>query len=205
MNMDLPRRLTMDELPRAVEVLAQAFEPDPMWVYLLPNLRQRQSTLRRFFRVLLRPEISGGQAYGAGDPLQAVAVWNVPDSDHKARRAISLPDLLSLVFSPFTLTLPRALPVFTRFAPLHDKYAPELHYYLNTIGVAPEGQGKGFASQLIKPFLAQAAQRGYAAYTETTTPSNVSLYEHYGFKTMEQYDVPRTDLHLWVFYRAKER
>ncbi|MBZ0285130.1 MAG: GNAT family N-acetyltransferase [Anaerolineae bacterium] len=85
---------------------------------------------------------------------------------------------------------------------MQKQYAPEPHYYLNTIAVLPEAQGKGLASQLIKPFLANADAEGVSVYTETMTPANVGLYEHYGFRVMEQYHVPQTDLSIWSFYRA---
>jgi hypothetical protein len=41
-----------------------------------------------------------------------------------------------------------------------------------------------------------------AAHTETITPANVSLYEHFGFQVMECYAVPETELCIWSFYRA---
>jgi GNAT superfamily N-acetyltransferase len=86
---------------------------------------------------------------------------------------------------------------------MHKQYAPMPQYYLTTIGVRPEAQGKGVASKLIKPFIAQAEREGCPVYTETITPQNVSLYQHYGFKVMEQYSVPRTDLNLWSFLTAR--
>jgi hypothetical protein len=42
-------------------------------------------------------------------------------------------------------------------------------------------------------------------YTETSTPENVGLYEHYGLKTMAVYDVRGANLRLWSFYRAPQK
>lgn len=50
----------------------------------------------------------------------------------------------------------------------------------------------------------KADAEGVSVYTETMTPANVGLYEHYGFRVMEQYRVPQTDLSIWSFYRAWE-
>jgi GNAT superfamily N-acetyltransferase len=87
---------------------------------------------------------------------------------------------------------------------MQQQYALEPHYYLNTIGVVREAQGKGRASQLIKPVLAEADEQAISVYTETMTPSNVPLYEHYGFVCREEYDVPNTDLKIWALYRPAQ-
>jgi ribosomal protein S18 acetylase RimI-like enzyme len=73
---------------------------------------------------------------------------------------------------------------------------------LQTIGIRPEAQGQGLASRLIRPFLAEADGRGLPCYTETVTPENVSLYEHYGFQVAEQCRLPGLPLTLWGFYRG---
>jgi len=33
-------------------------------------------------------------------------------------------------------------------------------------------------------------------------PSNVGLYEHFGFRRVQQYAAPGTELGIWAFYRA---
>lgn len=53
-------------------------------------------------------------------------------------------------------------------------------------------QGRGVASRLIRPFLDRADSEHVGAYTETMTPSNVPLYEHFGFRCQEAYAVPKT-------------
>ena len=84
---------------------------------------------------------------------------------------------------------------------MQKKYAPKPHYYLSTISVLPESQGRGLASKLIRSFLEKTDEQSVGTYTETMTPSNVGLYEHYGFQCMEQHRVPRTDLSIWALFR----
>ena len=57
----------------------------------------------------------------------------------------------------------------------------------------------------MRPFLDEADSRGISSYTETMTPSNVGLYEHFGFTCVEQYAVPGTELNIWAFYRAARK
>jgi ribosomal protein S18 acetylase RimI-like enzyme len=87
---------------------------------------------------------------------------------------------------------------------MRKTYAPGPHLYLQTIGIRPEAQGQGLASRLIRPFLAEADRRGLPCYTETVTPENVGLYEHYGFRVVEMRHLPGLGLTLWGFYRPKE-
>lgn len=197
---NLPRLLIPADLDRASRIQASAFHTDPLWVYLYPDEQKRALILAHFARVFIGYGIRNRQAYGTCDPLQGVAVWSAPDQKTNPTAFLSL-DLLRLLFSSFLIQGFRARTIFGQFERMHSQYVSGRHYYLNTISVAPEAQGNGLASKLIKPFLQKADAEKVAAYTETMTPSNVGLYEHYGFKTMEQYDIDGTGLCAWSFYR----
>jgi GNAT superfamily N-acetyltransferase len=199
------RLLAAHESSQAAEVLARAFYNDPLWLYLLPADSRRAAIIRQAFCAFVPASIRSGQMYGVGDPLQAVAIWSFPGQRGIDPAALINLMAVTLLFNPAILAFRRALPIFTRFAEMQRRYAPEPHYYLNTIGVAPEAQGSGRASQLIKPVLAQADDRSCSVYTETMTLSNVGLYEHYGFRCVEAYAVPRTNLHIWAFLRPARR
>jgi GNAT superfamily N-acetyltransferase len=195
------RQLAMADAEPAAEVLARAFYNDPLWLYLLPEPTQRAAMVRHTFRAVLPVFVGSGRTYGVGAPLAGVAAWELPGRNVTQLSGLLNPALFTLLFAPLLRVFRRALPIFARFEEMHRQYAPQPHYYLNTIGVVPETQGKGLASQLIKPFLAQADARAASAYTETMTPENVPLYEHYGFVCREAYRVPGTDLFIWALYR----
>lgn len=196
------RVLTPADLERAAEIQAQAFHDDPLWAYILPNVRQRERELIRTFRVFLGASIRRGQTYGVGEPLAGIAVWSAPN-EGEGFGALVGAGFLRLLVSPFVLSFFKAGPVFGQFERMKKQYATDPHYYLNTIAVSPEAQGKGLASQLIRPFLDKADAEGVSAYTETMTPSNVGLYQHYGFEVVETYDFPKKGLRLWGFYRPR--
>lgn len=200
------RLLSTADTDRASEVLARAFYRDPLWMYLLPDATQRAVAVRQAFRTFVPLYIRSQQSYGVGEPLEGVAVWSIPG---ETRRNATLPALLTanfftLIFSPLSFAFRRAVPIFGRFSEMQQQYAPEPHVYLNTIGVLPAAQGKGLASQLIKPCLARADRQGQSVYTETMTPANVGLYLHYGFVCREQWRVPGTELSVWAFYRPAQ-
>jgi ribosomal protein S18 acetylase RimI-like enzyme len=197
-----PRLLSTSDLERAVYIQSQAFQNDPLWQYMIPDADKRKWMLPKFFRVFLNVSIRSRQAYGVGDPVEGVALWCAP---HQRRFELSesfIVGVLRLATEGFLSPFLRALKVFSRTEIMQGKYAPGPHYYLNTIAVLPEAQGKGFASKLILPFLEKADEESVGIYVETMARRNVGLYEHFGFQCVEQYQVPKTELTVWAFYRS---
>lgn len=197
------RRLTAADASAAAEVLARAFVDDPLWRYLFPAAGARAALVRQAFRTFAPSFIADSVALGVGEPLEGVAVWSPPDRQPRSAGALLGPDLLALVFGPFLAAIPRVAPIFGRFEALRRRYAPEPHYYLSTVGVLPAAQGRGRASALIRPVLAQADARGLTAYTETMTPENVPIYERYGFVVREEAAFPEAGLRLWALQRPR--
>ena len=196
------RQLSLAETSTAADVLARAFADDPLWQYLLPQRPERILTARQAVRATVPLYARSEQLYGTDGALDGVAVWRPPRPIRPQPSSLLNPSLLTLLVSPFLRALPAAIPIFAQFERMHRQYCPEPHWYLSTIGVVPEAQGRGLASQRIRPILALADRERCSAYTETMTPSNVPLYEHYGFRCMEQYHVPGTDLSIWSFHRS---
>ncbi|HEY2718420.1 MAG TPA: GNAT family N-acetyltransferase, partial [Solirubrobacteraceae bacterium] len=59
------------------------------------------------------------------------------------------------------------------------------HYYFANIGVAPEAQGQGLGSKLMRPTLDRCDEQGLPAYLEATSERNAALYERLGFQCTE--------------------
>jgi ribosomal protein S18 acetylase RimI-like enzyme len=203
-EMNPMRLLTLADLDRAAEIMSRAFYDDPLWQYLLLDGKKRQNLMPKFYKVFLTAWIRNQQAYGVSDPIEGIAVWSAPNQAEFQFSASFGTGFLKLLFSPIGIAFVKSAPIFSRFEVMQKQYAPDPHYYLNTIAVSPEAQGKGLASKLIKPFLAKADEQRVSAYTETMTPANVGLYEHYGFRCMEQHRIPQTDLSIWSFYRSRK-
>jgi GNAT superfamily N-acetyltransferase len=199
------RRLVTRDLDRAIDIVFRAFCDDPLWRYLLPDDGQREKWLPRFYRVFLTLDIDHHQTYGVSDPLEGVAVWRLPGQDEGGLWEWIDAGLMRLCFSPLLVPILRARAIFARLLTLEDQYAPEPHYTLDTIAVSPASQGKGLGSELMRHVLTQVDDQSMPVYTETTTPGNVGLYEHFGFTCREQWDVPETPLSVWVLYRAARR
>lgn len=194
------RTLTLADLEPMAQVLATSFEEDPLVAFILPNTKTRVKTVAKFFRAMGRLNIQNQLAFGAGEPLEGVAVWNFPDKSVSATPK-DLVAFLPLLFSCYPIGAQRARAVFRQLDAMHKKYASEPHFYLDNLGVLPSARGKGLSSKLIRPFLEMADSQRVIAYTDTVTKSNVPLYEHFGFQCVEETHIPSTGITVFALRR----
>jgi ribosomal protein S18 acetylase RimI-like enzyme len=196
--------LTLAEVGSAASVISQAFLEDPLTSFMLPDKRTRIKTLHKFFSVYGEVNIKNHRGYGVGDPLQGVAYWQIPDQENLSVSMKSLAKLVPLLLTFYPIGFLRARSVFSLQDALHTKHASEPHFYLDNIGVLKSARGRGLASQLIRPFLHKADERGVIAYTDTVTASNVALYEHFGFQCVAEVADPRTGITVWALRRTAQ-
>lgn len=195
------RPLKHADIERAAEVISQAFVDDPLCTFMLPIKRKRVITLRKFFRAYGAVNIQNQRGYGIGVPLKGVAYWMEPTKPDISMTIKSLGTFFPLLFTMYPIGYLRAKAILKQIDLLHQKYAPEPHYYLDNIGVLPAEQAKGYSSRLVRPFLAKADAEKMITYTDTVTRTNVSLYEHFGFQCMEECPIEGTGITVWSLLR----
>ena len=59
---------------------------------------------------------------------------------------------------------------------------PQPHDYIAYVGVAPEGQGQGLGTRLLRPTLDRCDTEGLPTYLEATSERNRALYARLGFQ-----------------------
>jgi ribosomal protein S18 acetylase RimI-like enzyme len=200
-NHGLVRILSMQDIHLAVEVMAYAFEEDPLCVFMLPNKNSRVKTLKKFFYLYGELNITNHHGYGVGEPLKGAAFWLPPAETGVSISIRTLVKFIPLILSPYLPIYLKARTIIKQMDRLHQKYAPEPHYYLDNLGVLPSEWGKGLASQLVRPFVDQAITEKVAVYTDTTIRKNVGLYEHFGFELMEERIIERTGIIIWALLK----
>jgi ribosomal protein S18 acetylase RimI-like enzyme len=195
------RQLTLADVEPAADVIAQAFFNDPLISFMLPIKATRTRTLFKFFRVYGEISIKNNRGFGAGEPLQGVAYWKLPDQESMSISVKSLGKFLPLLFTMYPIGYFRARKILGRIDSLHAKYADQPHFYLDNLGVTPSAQGKGLSSKLIRPFLHMADEQKVIAYTDTVTEANVPLYQHFGFELVEASPVENTGITVYALRR----
>ena len=174
------RPATVGDIAPLATMLARAFYDDPPFVWVLPDPGTRLARLERIFAIMLRGEIPGRDAVEVawiGDRIAGGAIWLPPGSWPPGIREqlVGLPRYLRALGRRFTAgsDLTQAL------ARVHPS---EPHWYLSTIGVDPDFQGRGIGGPLLRSRLRRCDQAGQPAYLESSKPGNVPLYRHFSFR-----------------------
>jgi ribosomal protein S18 acetylase RimI-like enzyme len=175
------RRATIEDVPQLAQVLAEAFNDDPAFEWLLPNERKRPAGLRRFFAVELRAMGLERGSVWTSDELAGAAVSTDPG---KWRLPLHALVLHGRAFSrAFGMRLPRAVTMLTR---MESRHVRQPHHYFAAIGVTPEHQGCGLGRGLMAPTLERCDQDGLAAYLEASSERNTALYQRLGFEVIRE-------------------
>jgi len=195
-----PVRLDPSQRVQAGKLLARAFHDDPLYRLVLPDEERRARLASWLFERVVRYALLYGQVYTT-PALEGVACWLPPGQTRvTAGRAVRS----GLHAAPLKMGLAtyRRFGAYSTYVDrLHERYAPEPHWYLWVVGVDPPGQGQGIGRRLIQPVLARASADGTACYLETGIEGNVRFYEKYGFKVVGAGEVPGLELQVWAMLR----
>jgi ribosomal protein S18 acetylase RimI-like enzyme len=195
--------LRKNQLKSASRVLARAFADDPMTLAVYPNTKEGQEKTPYLFEVMLRNSFRTSQIYSISARLEGIAVWE------RVENKLPSVSIWQYFFSGAiwpaikigTRVSQIVQPIFEYTDNLHRELMPVPHWYLLLLGVDPEYQGQGCASKLVKPMLAKIDAEGRPLYLETAKEKNVKMYQHFGFRILEEFIVPNTTLKQWAMIR----
>ncbi len=171
------------DLGAVVDVLAEAFEDDPVLAVVVggPAGAVRRERLRHLFDGVVRsgPGAAGtvdvARRAGAADVLGA-AVWQAPGAGRGlAAELPHLPVFLRVDGVRGVLRAARVQHVLERQRPDRP------HWYLQEIGVPVAARGLGVGAALLTARLAAVDEADAPAYLESSTPRNRRLYRRHGF------------------------
>src|SRR4051812_48269883 len=140
---------TEADVPRLAAVLGRAFADDPLNKHLVPDDRRRAKRLPGGFAEQLRHVFLPSGAVLTTSDRAGAALWLGPEA-----RRLSLREQLRLLPGTVRLFGLRGMPGAMRAMAELDRRAPaEAHWHLSLLGVAPERQGLGIGSALLRPIL----------------------------------------------------
>ena len=176
--MDLVRRATPTDGPSLVKVLAKAFADDPGidWVIRADGARARGIEVY-FQTVLERLTLPFGDVWTTTGAVRGGALWTPPGKWKLGlvQQLLMAPQMLS-AFG--WRRLGRAL---KSMDVMNEHHPAPPHYYLQTLGVDPEHQGRGLGKALMQPVLTRCDEEGVPAFLETAREGNLPLYRSRGF------------------------
>ncbi len=196
-------QLNKSHIKPAAEVLTRAFQNYPALQYSFPDEFERKKIAPYFFQYILSYCVRYGETYATSPNLEGVAAWltsdNYPMTLWRSIRSVPLSMMIS-----FGRAGGARMKYFGEYIDaMHKRLAPFKHWFLQTLGVDPQFQRKGYAGKLLRAKFARIDEEGLPCYLETLDEINVRLYEHFGFKVIEKSAIPETKLTNWAMLREK--
>lgn len=166
------------------DVLAAAFDEDPVFGWMMPAPAKRLRRLVRFFAIELGAIVFPKGTVWTTDARDGAALC-LPPGEWRMPPTVALGHGVAYtrVFGP---RLPHSLALLSQMERKHHRRP---HYYIPYVGVRPEIQGRGIGSELLRPILERCDREGLPAYLEATCERNVALYERLGFERRHEFSV----------------
>ncbi|MFB2894983.1 GNAT family N-acetyltransferase [Aerosakkonemataceae cyanobacterium BLCC-F50] len=195
--------LKAQQIPAASEVLAKAFENEPVFSYIFPKEDQkRMGKMKQIFISSLRYSQPFDSIYTT-DALKGVAIW-IPPGKYPMGLWHTVQFALTLPFKVGWGGIGRVISLSNKIEDCHQECMSEPHWYLNVLGVDPAYQGQGVGGKLIEPILKQADGENLPCYLETDSEKNVNFYQKRGFQVVKTFDLPESNLRLWGMQREPQ-
>ena len=200
-NLENLIRINKDNAAPAVKALSNTFRDYPLLHFYFPDDLTREKIANYFLSFAIYSGIKYGEVYATSNNLEGIAVWlhsnNYPITMWKILRSVPLSKILG-----FSRHGGLKLKSFNeQIRNIHQRHIPFKHWFLQAICVTPRLQGKGYATKLLRPMLNRIDKERLPCYLETVLEKNVSLYEHFGSKTIDKSSIPETPLINWAMLR----
>ena len=185
-------------------MLARAFADDPFSAYLFPDEKERDKKLPHMHKNLLRFGMLYGEAYTTSNELEGIATWMPPGKFKITVWRATRCGGISMIFKVGFGALKKLSYYGQHVSPLHRRLDPLNPWYLSILAVDPAFQGKGYAIRLLVPMLERFDAANQHCFVETNKETNVPMYQHFGFKVVEELAIPDTSLTTWMILREPE-
>jgi len=195
-------RVTEERLLHAAGVAARAFLDDPMVRWMLGGTAQDyedredlEDRMTRLFTVGDEDRVASGTMWETEDG-DGACVWLSPEAAADLAEDVEDDDawLAAIAFDGGARHT-------SMWDWIGERTPAEPLWYLEFVGVEPRAQGRGIVTTLIEHGLAMAHEAGQPAFLVTDNPRLVAYYEGFGFRTLEDADVPLGGPHAWFMRR----
>lgn len=194
-------RLNKSHIKSAGILLGRALFDDPVSIHVIPDSNERKLKLNHVFQMTACLGVLYGEAYATSEDLEGIAVW-IPFNNFREKKLRMLRCAIKAKLNKLgRVAGKRFKPIEEINKKMHIQFAPYKHWYLQSLGVGPEFQGKGYGSSLLISKLEKIDEQGLPVYLETSTEKNVKFYEKYGFGVVEEKTIPGTQVTEWFMLR----
>lgn len=186
---------TMADLDAVVETVALAFVGDPAWDYMCgPG---NDVAARAFATLLYVGRARRGTVWIADDGA-AVSMWDRVDGVPLT----GMDDLWRDFVAAAGRDVVDRVEAYDAAIKTLKPSAP--FWYLGVLATHPDHQGRGLATAVLAPGLANADAEGWDAWLETSKPGNKTFYAGRGFTDVHPVEIPDGPPTWWIRRPAGE-
>lgn len=196
-------RLNKTAAREASQTLARAFYEDPFSLYAFPDIKEREIRLPYMNEISIRYGLRYGEVYTTSEKLEGVAVWMLPGKWMMSTGGLLLSGTLNPIIRMGLKAELKMMPLDKIMEDKHKKLAPFPHWYLALLGVDPQYQKQGYAGKLLRKMFEKIDSDGLPCYLETETERNVEMYQHFGFKIIDEYILTTAGIRIWAMLRDR--
>lgn len=179
--------------------MAAAFHDDPSIRYLLGGEKEGSADWRYFLSVL-KAIYGRSIMISADEGLDSLLVLLPPELKAVPATGFFVNGGLKLAAAFGAGLYLRSANYENNCRRARKAIAPDAWYCMCFV-IAPEKQGRGIGSALIKPVLERFDENGADMYLETHKKINTRIYRHLGFSTAEISEIPGTDITQYAMLR----
>lgn len=173
------RKITPGDKPTVCKILIESFRNDPYMNWLSDEIKKKDK-LKYLIEYVVDQTFENGEIY-LSDDSNATAMWN---SEKKEKFTFNF-IYRNLLFL-FRMGIKATIGVVRKDKFTHDQYPKtDAFSHLFMVGVLPEAQGKGLASELINPMIEKMTESSIPMFLETANPVNVEIYRKKGFSVFK--------------------
>ncbi|KAI0528329.1 hypothetical protein F5B22DRAFT_31399 [Xylaria bambusicola] len=180
-----------DYIDRITEVLAQAFQDDPLYAWLFHHLplAEHEDLLPKLFRGYFKQSSLNNSMFLEVDGFGCCGVLMPPGANIKNPRTLLRAGLVPGLFTIGPRTFKRAFFDYgSGVEPmLHKAFTKEeqkSHWYVFMMGTAVGRRRQGLASAMLRDIIDRAGRDKRPVWLEATTRDSLRLYTRHGFQTI---------------------
>ena len=195
----IPRK---EDKKKLISNLVAAFLNNLMISEVLSDTSSPYSKIQDWIKMLVRYAFKFASIYSTSEECEGSMIL-VDTTIHKKETVWRwiLAGFFRLQFKWNKKELKRYFNIVPQIGRLHKKNAPPDHIYIMLIGVNPSFQKQGHARKLLDLAISRSKEEKIPLYLETFKPVNEEIYHHFGFKTLEKYPIPNSNLVVYSMLR----
>ena len=203
--------ITTKTLDTIAGYMGQSFLEDPMNKAQLEGIYQREKLMQAHARLAVKHASKINALHLIANDPRAVMIAYDSKNNRKLREVWTNVKTIGVTF--FTISFKEVIRLIRNMKVLVNvldfKWAVEFvngrHYRVKVISIDKSLRGTGAFRKLITPAIEYADQEQIPMVLETHNPSNVGLYEHFGFKLMKTISSPDTGVQQYCMIREPQQ